>query len=91
MKKLIIALAVILIATVTTTVMAGDKKADQKSYYQHTPSQTLQPATIWSPIITERKDGTVYKSYYQLPDSKVTPKGSIWNPLISVPEKKKGK
>lgn len=90
MKKLLILILALALAFAAPAVMAGDKKQEAKTYYQHPASQTLQPGTIWNPIISEKKDGTTYKSFYQLPDSKTTPQGSIWNPLISV-EDKEGK
>jgi len=63
------------------------KEPDQKSYYQHPESKTLQGATIWNPIIHEKNGKVVKKSFFRYPDSKVLPRGSLWNPLVSTKEK----
>jgi hypothetical protein len=88
-NKLMILIVAIFVFATASTVMAGDDKDTTKSYYQFSPNQTLQPATIWNPIITEKKDGTVYKSFYQFTPNPVQPAGSIWNPLITTDERKK--
>ena len=72
-----------LVLCLAKTALGGDKRGDQRSYYQYPPSKTLEPGTMWSPIITEMSDGSVYKSYYRLPNSTTTPQNSPWNPLIS--------
>jgi hypothetical protein len=66
---------------------ADEPKHDKKSYYQYNPNSVQQPATIWNPIITEKKDGKVSKSYYQFNPTPVLPAGTMWNPLVT--EKKK--
>ena len=67
----------------------ADDKPDKVSYYQYPVDKTLQPATIWNPVITEdRTKDRVYKSYYQYNPNPVQPAGSIWNPLITTDEGK---
>ncbi len=88
MNKLIFAMVLILIATTTVTVMAGDDKAaDQRSYYQYKPNKVQPAASLWNPIIHEKDGKVTGKSYFQYPDSKTLPQGSIWNPLLTVKEK----
>ena len=76
---------IILILIFPTTALA--KEPEQKSYYQHPESKTLQGATIWNPIIHEKNGKVVKKSFFRYPDSKVLPRGSLWNPLVSTKEK----
>jgi len=87
MKKfLILILAVLLLLPL---VAIAEDEPVTKAYFQHPPSQTLKPLSIWNPLITKKSDGTTYKSFYRLPDSEVTPQGSIWNPLVTTEQKDK--
>ena len=78
----------ILLLLLAAPVQAEDK--EHKSYYQHTPSQVLQPLSVWNPLISERDGKVVKRSYLQYgPNNDVLKPGSLWNQIVT--EKEKGK
>ena len=86
MKKFLILILAFALAFATTMVMADDKP-DSVTYFQHQPSQVLQPFTLFNPAITEHKNGKVTKSFFQHQPSKTFPAGSLFNPLVTTTEK----
>jgi hypothetical protein len=90
MKKLVFSILAIFI--LAAPAIAGDNnKPDTTTYFQHTPSQTLPPFSLFNPAITEHKDGKVTKSFFQHKPSQTFPAGSLFNPLITTTEKEPNK
>jgi hypothetical protein len=67
----------------------ADDKPDAVTRYQYPVNNHVwRPASLFNPIISEKRNGEVHKSFFQHQPSKLFPAGSTFNPLISTQEKK---
>jgi len=73
----------LMLAFLMMMVCTNVKAKEEKSFYKYPPSQVLQPASIWNPILTTKNGKVTQKSYFKYPASKTLQPGTIWNPLIT--------
>lgn len=91
MNKLVTSTLAILMIIMCATGQPGwadDKRPEQRTYYQHQPSQTLPPLSIWNNAITERDGKVVKRSYLQFPPSNVMKPSGLWNNVVTEKKKK---
>ncbi len=90
MKKSTLIILLLLITWAFAPVSTEAKEPTEKSYLQHPQTKTLQPLSIWNPLLHTRDGKVVSKSYFQYGPSNdgVLKPGSLWNPIRTKKVKK---